>query len=189
MISLDKLTTKTQTVLQTAHQQAYQKHHAQCLNLHLLAALIDTPETAVQPLLKKQSISISTALNQIQHHLDKLPHIQHPNQPALSDEVGLTFKKAQKEADLMEDAFISCEHLFIALSKDKGIIGKLFKDWSLQTDTLYTDLKSIRGHARVDSPDPEGQYDVLNKYTIDLIQQAQKGKLDPVIGQIGRAHV
>jgi len=183
MLHADKLTIKTQETLQTAQSMAKDRQHQELTDLHVLAGLLATPDTAVGPTLQKLGVVASKLHQEIIEKLEKLPKVQGSGQQYLSQATNQIFDASQKEADTMGDSYVSCEHILLALIDSKSDAGTLLRANGLNRKDTLKALVSIRGDSKVDSPEPEAQYEVLKKYTIDMIARAQKGQFDPVIGR------
>lgn len=182
MISMNKLTIKAQETLQQAQQTAIENGNQEITDAHLLSALLDVKDTAVFPILQKFGVSTVQIKKETTTLLDKLPKVQGAQQ-YLSQSANQILLSSQKEAEKLSDDYISCEHILIALADSKSDAGRILRQLGLTRDGILKVLVDIRGANRVDSPDPESKYQALEKFTIDLIAKAQKGKLDPVIGR------
>lgn len=105
-------------------------------------------------------------------------------QLVISSEVEKVFEIALQESKRMEDKFISTEALFIALfNPQAGNTGKIIREAGLELENVRTAIKEIRGGRKVANQDDESKLDVLKEYTVDLLELARQGKLDPVIGR------
>ena len=183
MIHPDKLTIKTQEALQSAQTLALNYKHQELSPLHILEALLTVPDTAIIPILQKLNVSHETLLIVTQKALKEAPTVSQPGQIYLAASTNTLFQNAQKEADTLDDKYISLEHLLLALSTDSSPAGKLLKAEGIKKETLLKALDQIRGSAKVDNQNPEDSFQALEKYTIDLTERARTGKLDPVIGR------
>ena len=183
MLHADKLTIKTQETLQKAQSIAKERQHQELTDLHLLAGLLGTPDTSVGPTLQKLGAVAAKLTLDIDEKLGKLPKVQGTGQQYLSPAANQILDDSQKEADRMGDSYVSCEHVLLSLIDSKSDAGAILRANGLnRTDTLKA-LAAIRGDSKVDTPEPETQYEILKKYTIDMIARAQKGQFDPVIGR------
>ncbi len=183
MISADKLTIKTQDVLQQMQAIAKDKQHQELTDLHLLSGLLVTSDTAVGPTLQKLGVTSAKINQEVVAKLAGLPKVQGASQQYLSPAANQILDASQKEADAMGDSYVSCEHVLLAILDAKSEAGKLLRGHGLNRKDTLKALVAIRGDSKVDSPEPEAQYEVLKKYTIDMIARAQKGQFDPVIGR------
>ncbi len=183
MINPDKLTIKTQEALNAAQQIAQSRSHQELGDAHLLMGILTVKETAIEPILQKNAISVSVLQQGAERLLDKLPKVQGSSQFYASSELNQTMMDAQTIATKMEDDYVSCEHLLLALTDSKSETGRLIRSQGLTSALVRKALDGIRGSSKVDSQTPEDKYQTLEKFTIDLIERAKKGKLDPVIGR------
>ncbi len=183
MININKLTHKSQEVLQNAQEIATAHQNQEIAPIHILNALLKTEDTLIQPLIKKIIGSTTALIASATKSLEKYPKVSGFSQNTLSPKTDTLFQMAQKEATALQDEYISCEHLLLALIQEKDDVGTLLKENGLKKEAILSVLKEIRGHSKVDSQDPEDKFQALEKYTVDLVEKAQAGKLDPVIGR------
>lgn len=183
MISPEKMTLKTQEVLNQAQQTALTEKHSQLTDLHLLSALLNVIDTAIDPILKKININPQLLLKNTTTELSKLPKLANNSQLYASQELSEVLHNAEKEAATLNDEYVSCEHLLLALLAVKSKAQGILTNEGITKKAIQTALASVRGSSKVDSQNPENKYQTLEKYTIDMIERAKKGKLDPVIGR------
>jgi len=183
MVSMDKLTLKAQDVMQTAIQTVQEKQHQEITDWHLLSALISVPDTAISPLLQKQDVSLQTILSKCEEKLKTFPKVQGNVSHYLSSSANDVLNKSEKEAKALKDDYISCEHILLGFLETKLDSATFLKSLGLKKESLLRVLSEIRGSSKVDNQSPENNYQTLQKYTIDLVERAQQGKLDPVIGR------
>ncbi|WP_432823321.1 ATP-dependent chaperone ClpB [Trichloromonas sp.] len=190
-MDINKMTAKTQEAVQNAQSKATKLGHVEIDGEHLLAALLDQPEGLVPRLLQKLDIPVENFTRALKKELEKRPSVSGGGMEAgkiyVSPRFNRLLVKAEEEARHLKDEYISVEHLLLALVEEgaSSPAGRLFKEFKIDRDRLLHALSDIRGHQRVTSPDPEGTYEALEKYGIDLVKAVQKGKLDPVIGRDG----
>ncbi len=183
MFRPDKLTVKSQEVLQKAQDLAQENGNQEITEVHALEALLSVPDTAILPLFQKLGTAVSIVQKQGTVLLGKLPKVQGSTQQYLSRSLNAILEAAQKEATKLGDDYVSCEHLLMAVAESKTDCGTLLSSNGITKESVLKALVDIRGSVKVDSPEPESKYEVLKKFTVDLIEKAQKGKLDPVIGR------
>ncbi len=184
MINPDDLTYNSQQALAKAEELAKTYRQPQVLPLHLLLALIADFEGVVVEVLKKLEIDIEGLAADIEAKIQQLPKVGGElGQVYLSQRLAVILEKAKEEAKKFGDDFISREHLFLALLDHDPEIKEIFAGQGIDSEKVRQILNQIRGQQRVDSRQPEGKYNVLQKYTVNLTQQAREGKLDPVIGR------
>ncbi|MBE0503870.1 MAG: ATP-dependent chaperone ClpB [Desulfuromonadales bacterium] len=190
-MDLNKLTIKSQEAFQSAQELAARRGHIEVDGEHLLAALLEQEGGLIPRLLQKMTIPVESMLQAVRAELDRRPSVSGPGAEAGKIYVTLRLNqlllKAGDEAKRLKDDFISVEHLFLALADEgvKSASGKIFSTFQLNRNRILEALTSIRGNQRVTSPEPEATYEALEKYGRDLVQEARKGKLDPVIGRDG----
>jgi ATP-dependent Clp protease ATP-binding subunit ClpB len=182
----DKLTRKSQEALSEAVRQAAAAGNPNVDGLHLLAALIGQGDegTAV-PLLRAVGADPATVLKTTSDLLAGLPRAAGAtlSAPETSRPLLAALATAGKRAREMNDEYISTEHLLVGLAADGGQAARVLREAGTGPDELLAAFEQVRGHARVTSQDPEGTYQALEKYGIDLTRSAREGKLDPVIGR------
>ncbi len=183
MINPDKLTTKATEALNESISAARLNGNPQVYDTHLLQALLDQDETIVVPVLQKLGASAAALREQVRTEIARYAK-QSDAQPTLSREINGVFDRAEKEAKTLGDDFISVEHVLLGLSDARGTDSKtLLDNAKAKHDALLEAIKAVRGTHRVTDQDPENQYQALKRYTRDLTEAAQRGKLDPVIGR------
>ncbi len=183
-IRFDKLTVKAQEALQRAQQLAEDRSHQQLLAVHLLRALLDEQQGVVRPLFQKIGASPDQIAQATDVELKRLPKVSGAGiQVGLGAELSKVFDTAQKQADLMKDQFLSTEHLLIGLIKVDTEAKKLLNLHGVGEHDILEALKSIRGGQTVNDQSPEEKYQALEKYGINLVEQARQGKIDPVVGR------
>jgi len=183
-IRFDKLTVKAQEAVQRAQQLAEDRNHQQLLAIHLLRALLDEQQGVVRPLFQKIGASPDQIAQATDVELNRLPKVSGAGiQVGLGAELSKVFDAAQKQADLMKDQFLSTEHLLIGLIKLDSEAKKLLNLHGVGEHDILEALKAIRGGQTINDQSPEEKYQALEKYGIDLVEQARQGKIDPVIGR------
>ena len=183
-IRFDKLTVKAQEAVQRAQQLAEDRSHQQLMAAHLLRALLDEKQGVVRPLFQKIGASPDQIAQATDTELNRLPKVSGAAiQVGLGAELSKVFDAAQKQADLMKDQFLSTEHLLIGLIKVDTEAKKLLNLNGVGEHDILEALKAIRGGQTINDQSPEEKYQALEKYGINLVEQARQGKIDPVIGR------
>ncbi len=155
---------------------------------HLLSALLAQEEGIVPGLLEKLNITASAVQLAVEREVERLPKVSgavDTSKIYVTQAVNETLTQAEQEAEKLKDEYVSVEHLFLGLL-DVGkpaTLKTLFKSFGLDRSKVLAALKDMRGAQRVTTDNPEATYQALEKYGIDLVAQARKGKLDPVIGR------
>jgi len=181
----DKLTRKSQEALSEAVRRATTAGNPHVEALHLLAALVSQGEGVAQPLLRAVGADPGAVLQTTEGLISRLPKAAGASvsAPDMSRPLLATLATAAKQARQLDDEYVSTEHLLVGLAKDGGQAADVLRRAGAGPDELLGAFEKVRGHARVTSEDPEGTYQALEKYGIDLTQQARDGALDPVIGR------
>ncbi len=180
----DKLTMKTQEILQGAMGLADKKGNPQVEPVHLLAVTLQVSEEIARPIVGKLGANAGALAADIEAAINKLPQQSGAHaQPHLSGEGLEVLNAAEAQAEAMKDEYVSVEHLMVALAQDKGAAGQIMQSHGLTPDAILGVLKEIRGTQRVSDQNPEDKYQALQRFARDLTDMAAKGKLDPVIGR------
>jgi len=186
-MDINRFTEKAQDGLREAQSLAARYSHQQIDVEHLLLALLDQQGGLASSILAKAGISRGGVRARVEQELNRLPRVSGPSGPP--DQIYVTARlnqalaKAEDEAKLLKDEYISVEHLLLALVGDPGATGRILKEFGLTRERFMQALAEIRGSQRVTSQNPEATYQALERYGRDLTQLAEKGKLDPVIGR------
>jgi ATP-dependent Clp protease ATP-binding subunit ClpB len=154
----------------------------------LLSALLGQEQGLVPGLVDKLGVTASALQLAVDRELERLPKVTgsvDTSKIYVTQAVNDVFTRAEEEAKTLKDEFVSVEHLFLGLLEvgKPDALKKLFKSFGLDRAKVLTALKEVRGSQRVTSDNPEATYQALEKYGIDLVAQARKGKMDPVIGR------
>ena len=184
MLRPEKMTVKTQEALVTAQEKTLAMSAATIEPEHLLLALLEQEGGFVPELLKKIGAPLPRLSAGLETSLKRLPKVTGSVQIAISALLHRILDEAQKEADGMHDAFVSTEHLLLALAGEKeSATTKILNQNGITRDGILSALKALRGSEGVTDQDPEQKYQALAKYGRDLTDLARQGKLDPVIGR------
>src|SRR5271154_5368243 len=181
---LDKFTTKFQQALADAQSIAVGRDHPYIEPQHLLLALLQQDDGGTGSLLARAGVNVPALRTGLEGALQRLPKVEGAGGEVnvsrdLSNLLNLTDKEAQKRGD----QFIASEMFLLALTQDKGETGKLLKQHGGTRQPLEQAINAVRGSEGVNSAEAEGQREALKKYTLDVTERAQSGKLDPVIGR------
>ena len=181
---MDKLTSKLQTALSDAQSLAVGKDHNYIEPAHLVSVLVDQKGGSIRPLLMQTGFDIPALRNGLQKLINELPVVQdHGGDVMMSPDLAKLLNMADKISQKSGDQYISSEYVFLAAMDDKGALGKLLQSFTVTKQALENAIKNLRGGASVDNPEAEENYQALEKYTVDVTQKAEQGKLDPVIGR------
>ncbi len=179
----DKLTIKAREAVAAAQEAADRAGHSQIEPLHLLSALLAEEDGIVRPLLDRVGCNRARLEQMVNAELGHRPKVSGGAGPQPSRELIEVLETAQREADVMKDEFVSTEQLLSALTKVKSKAQEILSLAAVSTDDLLKAIQAIRGSARVTDQTPEGKFQALARYGIDLVERARQGKLDPVIGR------
>ena len=182
----DKLTLKSQEMIQEAQRLAERFGHQQIDPEHLLGALLQQKEGVIPPLLGKIGANQTQLQKEIEAALGKMPGVSGPGagQVYISPRAKSVLDKAFEEAEQMKDEYVSLEHILLGIIEDKeGGAGRVLASAGVTRDAVLQALVEIRGGQRITDQNPEDKYQALDRFSRDLTAIASKGDLDPVIGR------
>ncbi len=186
MFPFHRLTLKAQEALQKAQDKAIDSHHSEVKAIHILWGLLQVEETIVQDMLQEMKVD-TKMLNQIvEQELIRIPKIFSTTNVAnlyLAQETVGILDQAHYLARKMNDEFISCEHIFLALTEVKSVAKYVLERFGITPDKVYRLLQVLRKGMKVSDEMPENKLKVLERYTINLTALAKQRKLDPIIGR------
>ncbi len=179
----DRLTTQLQNALGEAQSLAVGRDHTAIESLHLIYALLNQQGGAVRPMLGQAGFDVAGLQNELNAKLEDLPKIQSPTgDVSISQDLSRLLNLADKLAQQQGDQFISSEALLLSLFDSSDDAGKLLAKFG-DKKRLQDVVAQVRGGESVNDPEAEENRQALDKYTIDLTERAEQGKLDPVIGR------
>ncbi len=179
----EKLTIKAQEAVARSQELAAEVGNPHIEPVHLLAALLKEDSGIVRPVLEKIGANVNQLESIVESELKHLPRSTGGSPPSLSNQLSKVLDAAQSEADNMKDDFVSTEHLLLALTGTKSKAQEVLQLNAIDKNKVLGALQSVRGSQRVTDQSPEGKFQALEKYGIDLVERARQGKLDPVIGR------
>jgi ATP-dependent Clp protease ATP-binding subunit ClpB len=188
-MDMNAFTQKSQQALSEAQALAVRMGHQQVDAEHLLLALLQQEQGLVPRLLEKAGYDAGSYATQLEQEMARQPRVSGPgSQPGsiyVTPRLNEVLVRAQDLAKSLKDEYVSVEHVFLALLDEppSTIIGRINAKFGVDKNKILTALTSVRGGQRVTSADPEATYEALSKYGRDLVEEAKKGKLDPVIGR------
>ncbi len=187
-MNAQNFTKKSIEAIQSAQQIAISNQNNQIESLHLLYALLTQEQGLIPQLLTKMNINVSSMTQSVSDDISKLPRVSGPGRELdkvyVSSEVDKVLSQSEKIAKSMSDDYISVEHIMLALIEtSSSYCEKILKSYGVTKKPFMNVLTEIRGNTHVTSEEPEGTYDVLNKYGYDLVERAKEQKIDPVIGR------
>jgi ATP-dependent Clp protease ATP-binding subunit ClpB len=180
-----ELTTRSQQALSTAVRAGAERGNPAVEPAHLAVALLDDAEGLTRPLLQAVGVDPMQIRAEAQRLVDALPAASGVSvgAPQTSRALLTVLSAAEREARARSDEYVSTEHLLIALAQQGGELATLLGRHGVTPAALADALQAVRGSARVTTADPEGTFQALEKYSVDLTAAARDGKIDPVIGR------
>jgi ATP-dependent Clp protease ATP-binding subunit ClpB len=183
-----KLTQMSREAVTEAQNIARRRSNNEVDTWHLLAALLAQESGIVPGLLDKMGVTASAVQLAVERELERLPKVSGAvdvSKIYVTQAVNEVLTRAETEAEKLKDEYVSVEHLFLGLIEvgKPDALKKLFKSFGLDRAKVLAALKDVRGSQRVTTDNPEGTYQALEKYGLDLVALARKGKMDPVIGR------
>ena len=183
-MSLQNLTIKSQEVLQQAQQLAFSDNHSFIETEHILQALLNDKDSAIDFLLKKNNVNVNYVEEKVKAALAKLPKTTGGTAAqTLNREANNVLLRSSSTLKTFNDEFVSVEHLLLAIVQGNDTAGKILKDAGLTEKGLIAAIKELRKGSTVSSQTSDNTYNALNKYAKNLNEMASAGKLDPVIGR------
>ncbi|AVH26961.1 ATP-dependent chaperone ClpB [Vibrio diabolicus] len=181
---LDRFTSKFQIAISDAQSLALGRDHQYIEPVHLMVALLDQNGSPIRPLLTMLDVDVTHLRSKLSEMLDRLPKVSGiGGDVQLSSSMGTLFNLCDKVAQKRQDSYISSEIFLLAALEDRGPLGQLLKEIGLTEQKVSQAIEKIRGGQKVNDPNAEELRQALEKFTIDLTERAEQGKLDPVIGR------
>ena len=181
---MDRLTSKFQEALSDAQSLAVGRDHQFIEPMHLMTALLDQQGGSVRPLFTHAGVNINLLRSQLGELLEKQPSVEGTaGELHISNALGKLLNVTDKLAQERKDQFISSELFVLAVMQEKGPLSDILSAAGASKQSVTTAIDSIRGGQSVDDAGAEDQRMALEKYTVDLTERAEQGKLDPVIGR------
>lgn len=182
-MNINKFTKKSIEAINQLEKVAYDFGNQEITQEHLLYCLLTIPESLINSLIIKMDINEDEFKARVVSYIERKPKVSGGNS-YIGNDLNKVLIEADTQAKGMGDEYVSVEHLFLSMlkypSKD---IKELFKEYGIDKERFLQALSKVRGNQRVVSDNPEGTYDTLSKYGVDLVQRAMDNKLDPVIGR------
>ncbi|MFU8794512.1 MAG: Clp protease N-terminal domain-containing protein, partial [Dethiobacteria bacterium] len=184
-MDLNKFTNKSREALSAAQEIAANRGHQVVGPKHLLSALLDQEEGLAGRFIEHATVNLSFLKEGLDRLLAQIPRVSgYEGTLQMSSSLARVLSKAEQEAKQLKDEYVSVEHLLLALTEEsEDNLKKLLVQAGLDRNKLLNSLKVVRGSQRVTSDNPEDTYEALMRYGRDLTEEAEKGKLDPVIGR------
>ncbi|APS56756.1 ATP-dependent chaperone ClpB [Piscirickettsia salmonis] len=181
---MDRLTNQFQVAIADAQSLALGQDHNFIEPVHLLKALLDQQGGAVRPILQNAGVSVSQLDQGVNGLLDRLPKVvDHSGQVHVSNDLSRLLNLTDKYAQKRNDQYISSELFALAVFEDKGELGRIYQAAGANIKNVEAAIERVRGGQNINDQAAEGNRQALDKYTIDLTERAEAGKIDPVIGR------
>src|SRR5579871_4532901 len=186
-MNVEKMTERVADALNAAYSRALHEHNTQTAPEHMLAALLEQERGIAPDILAAAGADPKAVARAADDAIGRLPRLSGSGaenaQVTLSPELARIMSAAENEAKALQDDYTSVEHVLLAMAQSSGAAGRILRDAGLSKDKLLQALRDVRGNQRVTTKDPEGTYKALERYGRDLTLEAERGKLDPVIGR------
>jgi ATP-dependent Clp protease ATP-binding subunit ClpB len=181
---MDKLTSKFQAALADAQSLAVGRDHAFIEPIHVMKALLDQEGSSIRPILTKANVNVANLRTLLDSAINQLPQVEGTGgEIHISNELSRILNLTDKLAQKRKDQYLSSELFLLASIEDTGTLSDILKKSGATKASLEKAIDEERGGQKVQDPNAEDQRRALEKYTIDLTQRAEQGKLDPVIGR------
>jgi ATP-dependent Clp protease ATP-binding subunit ClpC len=185
---LDRFTEKAQEAFQDAQEIMQDQHHTQLDVEHIFLAILHQPDGLASRAMARLNVESDAVAQRIERELEKSPkvygHYGYGNQVYVTPRTQRLVKKAEEEANRLNDQYVGVDHLLIAISMEReGTSARILHSFNIDQESLYRELMQIRGSQHSDDPSAESRYEILDKYSTDLTELARQNKLDPVIGR------
>ncbi|MGX5202179.1 ATP-dependent chaperone ClpB [Aliikangiella sp. IMCC44632] len=181
---MDKFTSKFQLAIADAQSIAVGRDHQFIEPVHLMSALLNQEGGSVRHLFTQTGINLHSLRSQLSEALEHIAQVEGaPGDVHISNELARLLNHCDKLAQQRKDQFISSELFCLAALEDKGELGRILKSLGADAKSLEAAIEQVRGGEAINDPNAEEQRQALEKFTIDLTERAEQGKLDPVIGR------
>ncbi len=181
-MNLEKLTIKAREALQEAVSWVSRGHGQAVTPLHLLAGILSKGENVTEFLLGKSGTNSARVKSVVEAELHRLPRVEGA-EPYLDSATNNVLVRAEEVAKELGDTYVGLEALLVALLEKGGTASQVLKDAGVSREVLLLATKELRGTHKADTPESEAQYQALEKYARNLVEEARQGRLDPVIGR------
>jgi ATP-dependent Clp protease ATP-binding subunit ClpB len=181
-MKLDQFTIKAQEVLQKSFEIAGGNQQQIVEPIHILKALTTRSESIVEFIFSKIGVNTSHIVSLTDKEIEHLPKVS-GGEPVLSHDASKAMQQAVKQAEKMDDKYVSVEHMLVGIVKESSPASRILKDAGINEKELLAAINDLRKGAKIDNPSAEDTFDSLNRFAINLNKQASDGKLDPVIGR------
>lgn len=184
-MNIERFTQKSQELLRNAQEVASSRSQQQIDTVHISYAMLMQDGSVVNALLDSLGTDRMKLQGELLSEIEKLPTVSNINtsQVVVTQQAARVLEQSEKEMKKMDDDFVSVEHIFLSLLGNNDSVSKIFARFGVSYDEALKGLSRVRGSQKVDSPNPEGKFQALEKYAQNLTQLARDQKLDPVVGR------
>ena len=184
-MNLQKFTVKAQEAVQKAMDIAASENHQGLEPAHVLQAFLSDPDSIVSSVFQRIGVNAEALRRAVDEAMESFPVVTGASvsDQYLAEETKKVFDRARAEADLMDDEYVSSEHILIGLVESKGDIGDALRAQGATKDKVTSVLEDVRGGQSADDPHAESRYEALERFARDLNDMARQGEIDPVIGR------
>ena len=181
---LDRFTSKFQIAISDAQSLALGRDHQYIEPVHLMMALLNQQGGSVRPLFDQAKVNVNSLRSSLSEAIERLPQLQGiGGDVQLSNDTLKLLNLSDKIAQKRKDDYITSEIFVLACMEDKGYLGTIFKTLGVKQEAIESAINSLRNGQKVTDPNAEDVRQALEKFTMDLTERAEQGKLDPVIGR------
>ena len=182
-MNIEKFTSQARSRLESAQMLAIGERHTTVEPIHLLNAILDASDSLIHHILQKIDVNVGLLMQSITAQLTQLPQSAWDPQTNISSELIEVLAEAEKVMKSMGDSYITEEHLFLAILRRARSLKEILTKYQIEEKKVEKAVQDLRQGQKADSPESESKYQALEKYTINLVEQARKWKIDPVIGR------
>jgi len=181
---MDKLTSKFQLAISDAQSLAVGRDHQFIEPLHLMVALLDQQGGTIRHILTQSGVNVNLLRSQLGDALDRLPQVEgQAGEVHISNDLGRLLNLTDKLAQKRDDKYISSELFALAAMEDKGQLTEILNQTGANKQAIEKTIDDLRGGEQVNDPNAEEQRQALEKYTVDMTERVEQGKVDPIIGR------
>jgi ATP-dependent Clp protease ATP-binding subunit ClpC len=185
---LDRFTEKAQEAFQEAQEIMQEQHHTQLDVEHIFLAILNQRDGLASRAFARLSVDTEAVAQRVERELEKSPKVYgqygYGNQVYVTPRTQRLVKRAEEEANSLNDQYVGVDHLLIAITGEReGASSRILNAFNIDRERMHRVLMEIRGSQRSDDPGAEGRYEILKKYSVDLTELAEQNELDPVIGR------
>ncbi len=182
-MTFDKFTIKAQEAIQEAVNTAQMAHQQAIEPVHLLQGILQKGRDVTNFVFQKLGVNAMQIESLVQQELRHLPRVEGGGQPYLSNDSNTVLEKAVEDSQMMGDEFVSVEPIMLALLQVNSTVSRILKDFGCTEKDMTKAIEELRQGQKVQSQSADDNYQALSKYARNLVDEARKGKLDPVIGR------